>query len=135
METVDIKTIVSEWQTCVNLADSISKRRDHMNNIFITLNIAFITSIMAIQNFNNILTIIIGVLITIIWTLLILNYRQLNKAKFKVINELEKKLPYQPMNKEYEYLKSNKKYCDFSLIELLIPTIFCIFYIAFYFIM
>ena len=33
------------WQTCVEMADSISHRRDTMNNLFVTLNIAIVAAI------------------------------------------------------------------------------------------
>ena len=29
--------ILAQWQTCVEMANSVSQRRDTMNNVFITL--------------------------------------------------------------------------------------------------
>ncbi|MDO4650165.1 MAG: hypothetical protein Q4B26_16110 [Eubacteriales bacterium] len=37
--------ILVQWQTCVDMANSISQRRDSMNNIFITLNLAIIAAV------------------------------------------------------------------------------------------
>ena len=31
---------LTQWKTCVEMADSISKRRDTLNNTFTTLNIS-----------------------------------------------------------------------------------------------
>ena len=40
-----IEIILAQWQTCVEMANSISQRRDTMNNIFVTLNLAIIAAI------------------------------------------------------------------------------------------
>lgn len=37
--------ILAQWQTCVEMANSVSQRRDTMNNIFVTLNLAEINAI------------------------------------------------------------------------------------------
>ena len=37
--------ILAQWQTCVEMANSVSQRRDSMNNIFITLNLAILATI------------------------------------------------------------------------------------------
>lgn len=34
-----------QWQTCVEMANSVSQRRDTMNNLFVTLNLAIIAGI------------------------------------------------------------------------------------------
>ena len=41
----DTEILLSEWQTCVEMANSISQRRDSMNNLFITLNLAITTAV------------------------------------------------------------------------------------------
>lgn len=35
--TEDKELLLNQWQTCVDMANSVSQRRDNMNNIFITL--------------------------------------------------------------------------------------------------
>ena len=37
-------TILAQWQTCVDMANATSQRRDSMNNLFATLNIALIAA-------------------------------------------------------------------------------------------
>ena len=37
--------LLSQWQTCVEMTNSISERRDNMNNLFVTLNLAIIATI------------------------------------------------------------------------------------------
>lgn len=41
----DTEILLGEWQTCVEMANSISQRRDSMNNLFITLNLAITTAV------------------------------------------------------------------------------------------
>ena len=41
-EDEKMEVILAQWQTCVEMANSISQRRDMMNNIFVTLNLAIL---------------------------------------------------------------------------------------------
>ena len=41
----NVDVILAEWQTCVEMANSVSQRRYSMNNIFVTLNLAVITAV------------------------------------------------------------------------------------------
>ena len=51
-----------------------------------------------------------GILLCLLWILFIKNYKQLNSAKFEVINRLELQLPARPFNNEWETLQKSKKY-------------------------
>ena len=46
-------------------------------------------------------------LVSLSWLLLIRSYRNLNKAKFKVISELEDRLPVAPFDREWEHAYSS----------------------------
>lgn len=41
----DKELLLNQWQTCVDMSNSVSQRRDNMNNIFITLNLAIIAAV------------------------------------------------------------------------------------------
>lgn len=41
-DTDDKNSILVQWQTCVQMADSVSKRRDTTNHLFVTLNLALL---------------------------------------------------------------------------------------------
>ena len=43
--TEDKELLLNQWQTCVDMANSVSQRRDNMNNIFITLNLAIMSAV------------------------------------------------------------------------------------------
>lgn len=125
----DIEIILEQWKTCVEMANSVSQRRDAMNNIFITLNLAVVTAISFNFEIKSLFILGAGIIVSIIWILFIRNYKLLNTEKFKVINEIENKLPVKPFNTEWEKLKINKKYRDSTKLENVLPIIFIILYI------
>lgn len=125
----NVDVILAEWQTCVEMANSVSQRRDSMNNIFVTLNLAVITAVSFTWNIKSLFILLAGALICVIWIFSIRNYKMLNQEKFKVINKIEKELPMMPFNEEWSLLKMNKKYMDGTMIETFIPIIFIVLYI------
>ena len=125
-----IEIILAQWQTCVEMANSISQRRDTMNNIFVTLNVAIIAAVSITWNIKSLFILIAGIVVCVIWLLFIRNYKLLNTEKFNVINSIEKNLPVQPFNDEWEKLKNNKKYTDGTKLEKTLPIMFIILYIV-----
>ena len=143
LENADVKTeiILAQWQTCVEMANSVSQRRDTMNNIFVTLNLAIIAAVSINWDIKALVILTSGIVVCVIWMKFIYNYKLLNTAKFNVINEIEKKLPVAPFNDEWRILKNNKKYKDSTKLEKILPVMFiilfliviiAIFYIKFY---
>lgn len=45
--------LLAQWQTCVEMADSISQRRDKMNNIFVTLNLAIVAAVSIVWDIKS----------------------------------------------------------------------------------
>ena len=129
-QEVDTEIILAQWQTCVEMADSISHRRDTMNNLFITLNLAISTAISIVWDVKSSIILLVGIIFCIVWLSLIQNFKHLNKEKFSVINELEQKLPEKPFLNEWEKLKINKSYKDGTKIEYLLPIIFIFVYVV-----
>lgn len=122
--------LIIQWQTCVEMANSVSQRRDTMNNIFITLNLAIMAAVSMVWNIKSILILVAGCAICGLWILFIQNYKRLNTAKFEIINKMERDLPYQPFNIEWEKLKNNKEYKDSTKLERFLPIMFIILYIV-----
>lgn len=123
-----IELILAQWQTCVEMANSVSQRRDAMNNIFITLNLAIVTAVSVTWDLKTLLILVAGIANCVIWLLFIRNYKALNAEKFKVINSIEQKLPVKPFNEEWEGLMANKKYMDGTRLEKALPYAFIIIY-------
>ena len=97
MENKDI--ILTQWQTCVEMANSISQRRDTLNNLFVTLNMAILTAISIIWDLKSLIVSLIGILLCFAWIFILRNFKILNSEKFKVINDIENKLPEKPFAK------------------------------------
>lgn len=128
--TEDKELLLNQWQTCVDMANSVSQRRDNMNNIFITLNLAIMAAVSITWDIKSLFILIAGITICILWMLNIRNYRLLNTAKFNVINSIEEKLPSAPFKDEWQFLKNSKKYMDSTTLERILPITFIILYIA-----
>lgn len=113
------------------MADNISERRINSNNFFLTLNSFILGSSVMFENDKEILTSLIGLFIVSIWIMTINNYKRLNSHKFKVINELEEKLPSKPYNYEWYIIKnsnSKSRYKRLTDIEKLTPIVFGVIY-------
>ena len=128
--TEDKELLLNQWQTCVDMANSVSQRRDNMNNIFITLNLAIMAAVSITWDIKSLFILIAGITICILWMLNIRNYKLLNTAKFNVINSIEEKLPSAPFKDERQFLKNSKKYMDSTTLERILPITFIILYIA-----
>ena len=128
MENKDI--ILTQWQTCVEMANSISQRRDTLNNLFVTLNMTILTAISIIWDLKSLIVSLIGILLCFAWIFILRNFKILNSEKFKVINDIENKLPEKPFAKEWELLKKDGKYIDGTMLEYFIPSIFIVSYIV-----
>ena len=128
--TEDKELLLNQWQTCVDMANSVSQRRDNMNNIFITLNLAIMAAVSITWDIKSLFILIAGIAICILWILNIRNYKLLNTAKFNVINSIEEKLPSAPFKDEWQFLKNSKKYMDSTTLERILPITFIILYIA-----
>lgn len=115
------------------MADNISERRVTTNNFFLTLNTGILGFSVLFKSDNEVLISIIGLIIIGLWIHTINNYKKLNSYKFKVINELEKKLPAKPYNYEWDIMdngNNKRKYKRLTDIERLVPVIFGIMYIG-----
>lgn len=125
-----INVALEQWKTCANLANSISSRRDNINNLFVTLNLALIAATSAIHSLMSLIVSIVGVAFCIVWHYSITYYRNLNKAKFSVILEIEESLPFQAFKKEEEIYNKGKKFHEGTVLEKFLPIIFILGYCA-----
>lgn len=133
--------LFSQYQLYVESSEKISDRRQNANNYFITINtvlISFLGILFQVKIFENIVWIkflisLIGIIICVIFWFLLRSYKQLNTGKFKVIHEIEQKLPLALYDYEWYILKEGKDkktYYPFSHIEMIIPWVFGIIYLV-----
>lgn len=91
--TFDESTILAQWQTCVEMANLTSQRRDSMNNLFATLNIALIAATSIVWDLKSIVMALGGIILCFVWIAFVKYFRSLSQAKHEVITALENKLP------------------------------------------
>jgi len=71
---------------------------------------------------------LLGLLLCGIWYMNIESYRQLNRGKFKIIHEMEEKLPFQCYKEEWKVLGEGRDYSRYrqlTVVEKKVPLIFC----------
>lgn len=120
--------LLAQWQTCVEMANAVSERRDTMNNLFVTLNLAIIAAISYMWDIKTVGLLIAGIVVCIVWMLFIRNFRELNRAKFEVINAIEQQLPVKAFCNEWQHLKKAKKYIEGTKLEKSLPISFVVLY-------
>ena len=135
-----IEHYLEQYRMYLYIFNNTNDRRQKSNEFFLGLNTAIIgilgyVETKVILNTSVVFTLvpIIGIAICYCWYEFINSYKQLNRAKFAVIHNLEKKLPATLFSTEWEILgkgTNKKKYVPFSKIERKIPIIFTILYIA-----
>ncbi len=126
--------ILEQYKIYVESAEKVSDRRSNLNTFYLSLTttIAGLIGYLKTNTISNSECLIIGlsvsaILICIYWVNLLENYRKLNSGKFKVIHEIEKELPLNLYDYEWEKLgKGNdpKLYKKLSNVEKIIPAIF-----------
>ena len=119
---------LSIWQTCVEMANNVSQRRDSMNNLFVTLNTALIAAISWMWDIKTLFLCAAGIALCVVWLLYINNFKRLNTAKYQVIWELEQKIGTCPFKEEWEVLKKTKHYLEGTRLERILPITFGIGY-------
>ena len=130
------KRFFEQYKLYVELADRISQRRSIANSFFITANVALLTVASWFQEdfgFYMYLVSAIGIILALFWFFVIRSYGQLNSGKFKLIHEIERRLPVNLFSYEWEVLgngKSYKKYFPLSHLERVVPLLFILLYVA-----
>lgn len=132
--------VFEQYKLYVEASDKVSNRRNAANTFFLSINSLIVTVIAflykekyQLTNKWEILFPLVAVLsLCYVWWRLILSYKQLNSAKFKIINEYEKKLPTKPyVSAEWKALGRGKKpdlYKPLSDVEKWVPRIFATIY-------
>lgn len=120
--------VLAIWQTCVEMANGVSQRRDTMNNLFVTLNIAVIAAVSWMWDVKTVFLCVAGLVICVVWLLYINNFKRLNTAKFRVIYDLEERLGVTPFKDEWDILKKTKRYLEGTKLERILPIAFALGY-------
>lgn len=112
------------YKTYVETATKTTETRLKINTFFVSINTVIIGSSGYI---NSSILLIFGIAINLLWVELIVSCKLLNKAKFKVIHEIEDSLCHQCFHKEEHYCKEDNMK-SFANIEKKIPYLIMILY-------
>ena len=110
------------------MADRVSARRAVASSFFLTVETAIVASLAFVEGQRWSIA-LGGIVVSITWWLLLRSYRQLNKAKFDVIQTMEKQLPAAPYTDEWVILDNKdgplkERYAALGLIEQIVPCVF-----------
>lgn len=133
--------MLEQYKLYVEMADRISHRRQTANGFGLSINTALlgIVGLVAARCTPTQLYVMViviaaaGLLMCYAWYRLVRSYRDLNTAKFEVIHAIEARLPISPYAAEWLAVgegKNSKLYKPFSHIEMWIPRIFMLAYLA-----
>lgn len=136
------KHLLEQYKLCVEMADRISSRRSTANKFFLSINTLLVSVIGALSRLGSntipfnllwaILASVAGILFCWCWATTIRSYRDLNTAKFTVINAIEKRLPASAFTCEWKCLNPEKKaseYRPLTAVEYWVPIIFAALYV------
>ena len=126
--------LLEQYKLYVEMTDRISQRRERSNQFFITL-LAGPAMVAILARFSldgegvekGFLPIVLlvsgllGIALSTTWFVNIKSYRRLNNARFQVIEELERRLPFASYTYEWELL--SPRYLLLSVIEQSLPVI------------
>lgn len=134
--------ILEQYKLFVEMADRTSSRRDVANGFFLALNgsLLGVASVLVDKGYTLnpkyglVIPLAVLLLLCFFWWRLIISFKQLNSAKFQIIDELESRLPANLYGKaEWKTLlkegKNYKVYWPLTHLESKIPILFGIGYI------
>lgn len=134
--------VVELYKTAVEMADRVSARRSTANAFFLTAQTALVTvigattpSLLRAPWWTALAVAIAGVVLSASWWLQLRSYRDLNRAKFEVINTMERQLPVRIFSDEWDILKRDSakswrtRYAELGTVERVIPGVFALLYI------
>lgn len=123
---------MTQYRDYVDSAQQISSRRHQANQFFSTINTLLLTASGLIPGKDvgfSLHIAIAGALLCLIWIHMIRAYRDLNSAKFKVIQDMEDRLPLAAFKSEWVYFKGANGH-SLTTVESLVPKLFIGAYLA-----
>jgi hypothetical protein len=132
-------SVLELYKLAVEMADRVSARRGLANAFFLSVQTAFVGAIgVALADLRREplwtapIIALAGVAISTTWWLQLRSYRDLNRAKFEVINAMETWLPVKVFTDEWRLLRrapaapSRARYVELGFSERMIPWVFAL---------
>ena len=133
---------LEQYKLYVEMADRVSQRREQSNRFYVSLVAAIVALLVILARFDVadgvwptvfLISGLFGAALSGIWFVNIKSYRQLNSAKYEVINKMEEQLPTAAYADEWELLRPKggpAKYFQLTRVEQFVPVIFFLLFIA-----
>lgn len=134
--------VAALYGIAVEMADRVSARRGQANQFYLTLQTLLLGAPALVQALGkgdlvdplrSFLLALVGAIVSVTWWLQLRSYRDLNRAKFEVINRLETDhLAVHPFSDEWESLKKDPvkglrgRYAELGAVERFVPIVFFI---------
>jgi hypothetical protein len=131
------------YKLAAEMADRVSARRGATNSFFVTLQSALIATLGFLTGGDSrpdrwilVAVCVAGMITAVTWFLLLRSYRDLNRAKYSVIMEIEKQLPLAVFGDEWLSLKKDPvkrwrpRYAELGTVERVVPLAFAALNIA-----
>lgn len=135
----DDPRLLDLFKLAVEMADRVSARRAGANTFFVSAQSAVVAALGFLAarqpppaNRYLVALTAVGIAVSAAWYLLLRSYRDLNRAKFKVIDELENRMPYAIFRAEWQELKQDPvkrwrpRYAELGTVERLVPALFAL---------
>jgi hypothetical protein len=123
--------LLDQYKLYVEMADRISQRRTSANTYFLSVNSAILAFAGYLTSKDSTdylwLMAIAGILLCALWFNIITSYRDLNTAKWEVVQQIEERLPISPYAAEWDAVERGRNprlYRPLSHIERVVPWIF-----------
>ena len=126
---------LEQYKLYVEMVDRISQRREQTNRFYVSLVAAIVALLVVLARFDVagdswptifLIAGLFGAALSAVWFVNIRSYRQLNSAKYEVINKMEAQLPVAGYCDEWDMLRSRNRVVGplgLSGIEQFVPVI------------
>lgn len=140
-ESATSSEIIDLYKLAVEMADRVSARRGTSNSFFLSVQTAFVAALglagpgLTESLWASTAVALAGIALSATWWLQLKSYRDLNRAKFEVINKIEAQLPIKIFSDEWTALKRDPvpswrtRYAELGVSERRVPFVFMILHI------
>ncbi len=102
-------------------------KRQSANQVYLSISLAIVTAFSTFTEFPAPLAAAMIAFVAVIWISTIATYRSHSRTKFRVIEEMEKELPFAPFTREWERMPDFSKKLGLTRLEMLAPVVLIVF--------
>ncbi|MDT0347219.1 RipA family octameric membrane protein [Streptomyces litchfieldiae] len=131
--------LIQLYTLAVEMAQRLSAQRGAANAFYLTVQTA-LASVLGLSTgtlqdmkwWVAVAICLIGVLLSASWWFQLRSYRELTRAKFAVIHDLEKRLPVAVFTDEWKVLRGGDghRYISLGVVERTVPVAFAVLYLV-----